>query len=248
MEDLFSYLILFIVGAIAGAINVTAGGGSSISLPALIFLGLDPTLANGTLRIAILSQNISAALSFHKEKLKASRETFKYSLLAIPGSIIGAVFAVKISDVWFERILGAVMIFIIVTILFPGILKIDKQKRERHKWLVYPALLMIGFYGGFIQVGIGFLIIAALHHLSGFDLVTTNMHKVFITLIYTLPVFLIFLFSGNVAWIPGICLAAGTAAGGWWAAMLSVRKGENFIKYFLVVAIFIIALKLLGLF
>lgn len=248
MEDLFSYIILFIAGAIAGAINVTAGGGSSISLPALIFLGLDSTLANGTLRIAILSQNISAALSFHKEKFKASSDTLKYSLLAVPGSIMGALFAVKISDAWFEKILGIVMIFIIITILFPGMLKIDEQKRDKHKWLVYPALLLIGFYGGFIQVGIGFLIIATLHHLSGLDLVTTNMHKVFITLIYTLPVFFIFLYSGNVAWIPGICLAAGTAAGGWWAAMLSVRKGESFIKYFLVVAIFIIALKLLGLF
>ena len=248
MGDITSYIILFAVGLVSGAINVTAGGGSSITLPALIFLGLDPTVANGTLRIAILSQNISAALSFHKEQLKAGRETLKYSLLAIPGSILGAVFAVKISDQWFEKILGIVMIFIIITILFPGVLKIRSENRDGNKWLVYPALLAIGFYGGFIQVGIGFLIIAALHHLSGIDLVTTNMNKVFITLVYTLPVFLIFLLSGNVNWVYGICLAAGTAAGGWWAAMLSVRKGEGFIRYFLVVAIFIISLKLLGIF
>lgn len=248
MNDLLSYFVLFIVGIIAGAINVTAGGGSSITLPALIFLGLDPALANGTLRIAIISQNVSAALSFHKEDFKADRETLKYSLLTIPGSILGAFFAVKISDVWFERILGVVMIGVIITILFPRMLRDRDRSGTMHTWFIYPSLLAIGFYGGFIQVGVGFLIIAALHHMLGIDLVRTNMNKVIITLVYTLPVFLIFLLSGNVHWGLGICLAGGTATGGWWAAKLSVRKGEKFIKYFLVVAIFIIALKLLGVF
>jgi len=248
MHDVLSYVVLFLVGILAGAINVTAGGGSSITLPALIFLGLDPALANGTLRIAIISQNISASLSFHKEQLKASRETLKYSLLTIPGSILGAVFAVKISDVWFERILGVVMIGVIISLLFPSLINDRDSSGKKHTLFIYPALLAIGFYGGFIQVGVGFLIIAALHHMLGIDLVTTNMNKVVITLVYTLPVFLIFLLSGNVNWGLGICLAAGTATGGWWAAKLSVRKGEKFIKYFLVVAILIIAMKLLGVF
>ena len=80
------------------------------------------------------------------------------------------------------------------------------------------------------------------------NLVYVNMHKVFITLIFTIPALIIFIWTDNVDWILGLVLAAGNAAGAWWSAKLSVRGGEKIIRYVLVVAIFIIALKLLGLF
>jgi uncharacterized membrane protein YfcA len=107
-------------------------------------------------------------------------------------------------------------------------------------------MFAIGFYGGFIQVGVGFLIMAALYHLLRIDLIRVNMHKVFITMIYTVPTLLIFIWSGNVDWLLGLSLAAGTSIGGWWAVRFSIKGGERFIRYVMVLAIFIIALKLLG--
>ena len=110
------------------------------------------------------------------------------------------------------------------------------------------SLLGIGFYGGFLQIGVGFLFMAALFHLLRVDLITVNMHKVFIILIYTLPALVIFMWTGNVNWKYGLILAAGNAFGGWWGAHVAVKGGERAIRIILAVAISIMALKLFGLF
>jgi len=93
LSDLTSALILFGVGAVSGFMNVVAGGGSSLTLPALIFLGLDSTVANGTNRIAIIIQNVSAIHSFKQEKYHQFGMSMKLSLMTLPGTIAGAIFA-----------------------------------------------------------------------------------------------------------------------------------------------------------
>jgi uncharacterized membrane protein YfcA len=246
MPEYLEILILFGVGLLAGAINVMAGGGSSLTLPALIFMGLDSAAANGTNRIGILLQGMFSTLSYRKEKVSEIEKSIKLSLLTLPGAVLGALLALKISNEWFDRILGIVMIGIIVSMLIPQSKLQISTGGERKSWLIYPVMFAIGFYGGFIQVGVGFLIMAALYHLLRIDLIRVNMHKVFITMIYTVPTLLIFIWSGNVDWLLGLSLAAGTSIGGWWAVRFSIKGGERFIRYVMVLAIFIIALKLLG--
>ena len=170
----------------------------------------------------------------------------KLSLLTLPGAVLGALLAIKISNEWFDRILGLVMIGVVVSMLIPQSRLEIKPGGEKKSWLIYPVMFAIGFYGGFIQVGVGFLIMAALYHILKIDLVRVNMHKVFITMVYTVPALLIFIMSGNVDWLFGLSLAAGNAIGGWWAARFSIRGGEKVIRYVMVLAILIIALKLLG--
>jgi len=238
-------LILFGVGLLAGVINVMAGGGSSLTLPALIFIGLDSTVANGTNRIGILLQSVSATLSYRKAKISELEKSIRLSLLTLPGALLGALVSLKISNEWFDRILGIVMIGIIVSMLIPQKFEVITNGEKKSK-LVYPVMLAIGFYGGFIQVGVGFLIMAALYHLLRMDLVRVNLHKVFITMLFTIPALLVFIWTGNVNWVLGLCLAAGNSIGGWWAARISLKGGEKIVRYVMVVAIFIIALKLLG--
>jgi hypothetical protein len=247
MPEYIEILILFGVGLLAGVINVMAGGGSSLTLPALIFIGLDSAAANGTNRIGILLQGIFATLSYRKGNISEIEKSVKLSLLTLPGAVIGAFLALKISNEWFDRILGLVMIGIIVSMLVPQKFEVITGSEKKSR-LIYPVMFAIGFYGGFIQVGVGFLIMAALYHLLRMDLIRVNMHKVFITMIYTVPALLIFIWSGNVDWLLGLSLAAGNAIGGWWAARFSIKGGESVIRYVMVVAIFIIALKLLGVF
>lgn len=248
MSDIISVLILFIVGAIAAFINVNAGGGSSLTLPALIFLGLDASVANGTNRVAIIFQNVSAVYSFKKEKYYELKNSLILSALSLPGAIAGAVFAVKISNEAFEKILGIIMILLIITMLIP-------QKREKNvtdefkvDWKLILSMIAIGFYGGFLQVGVGFIIMALLHNALKLDLIRVNMHKVFIVFVFTIPALLVFIFTNNVNWFYGLSLSAGNAFGGWWGAKLSVKKGEKLIKAVLIVAIFIMSLKLLNIF
>jgi len=251
MEEIFRIFLLFMLGSLAGFINVMAGGGSSIVLPVLmIFFGLDGVLANGTNRIAILIQNVSAVISFRQEKYHQFKLSLKLSLLTLPGAIIGTLFAVRISNELFQKILAVIMIGIMITILFPRLNKAEvvANPGQYKPWLLYPAMFAIGFYGGFIQVGVGFLLLATLLHIMKLDLVRVNMHKVFIIFIYTIPAVTIFILTGNVKWGYGFALAAGNAVGAWWSAKIAVRKGEKVIRIVLLGAIFIMALKLLRVF
>jgi uncharacterized membrane protein YfcA len=242
--------VLLAVGIAAGFINVMAGGGSAITLPTLIFLGLNSALANGTNRIAILIQNISAVISFKKEIRQLPDQNFnlslKLSLLTLPGAILGVIIAVNISDSLFKTILSIVMIGIIISMLLPGKKFSYNKENENLNWKIILSMLFVGFYGGFIQVGVGFIIMAVLNNLMKLNLVHVNMHKVFIVLIYTIPAISIFLFTSNINWFYGISLAAGNAIGGWWAVKFQVKKGEKAVKILLTFAILIMALKLIN--
>lgn len=248
MPDYESLLILFGVGLLAGTINVMAGGGSALTLPTLLFLGLDAATANGTNRVAIALQNIFATLSFRQEKVSRFRQSVTFALWAMPGAVVGAVVAVQISDAWFERILGVVMVGVVISMMIPrpgG--KTTTPEGTPSRW-IYPALFGIGFYGGFIQMGVGFLFMAAFYHVLRMNLVFVNMHKVVVILLYTGPTLAIFAWTGHVNWTLGLALAAGNALGAWWAAKLAVRKGEKLIRYVLMVAVLIMAAKILGVF
>ena len=247
MEELLKLLLLFFIGSVAGFINVMAGGGSTITLPTLIFLGLNSSLANGTNRIAILIQNISGIVSFKQEKYHKFKMSLKLASFTLPGAIAGSIIATTISDTLFQKILAYVLIGIIVSLLVPrsNQKKIEDNKQYQRNWFIYPAMVLVGFYGGFIQAGVGFLLMASLYHLMRLDLVHVNMHKIFIVFIYTIPALLIFFLTHNVDLKFGLTLAAGNAFGAWWSAKFSVKKGEGFIRIILMVAIFIMSMKLL---
>jgi len=249
MTEYFQFFLLFFFGILAGFINVNAGGGSTLTLPMLIFLGLDGAVANGTNRIAILLQNISAVFSFKNENHSQFKLSFKLALFTLPGAIIGAYSATSIGNELFEKILGVIMIGVIITMLLPKkSITVVTELSKKQKIYVYLAMFGVGFYGGFIQVGVGFLLMASLHYLMKESLVMVNMHKVFIVLIYTIPALAIFIYSDNINWIYGFTLAAGNMLGAWWGAKFSVKGGEKFIKMFLIIAVSLMSLKLFGLF
>lgn len=242
--DLQSSLLLLGVGIIAGLINIGAGGGSSLTLPTLIFLGLDSAMANGTNRIALIIQNIFAITGFQQEKQNEFKQSFKYALFTLPGAIAGAFLAIRLSDIWFQRILAVIMVLIVLTLFLPKTKERSAAVAGKKPWLVYLALLGAGFYGGFIQVGVGFILMAILFHLAGLTLVKVNVHKVFIILIYTIPALAIFVMTDNVNWKYGLILAVGNGIGGWISARVSVKKGESYIRVILSIAIVIMAYKL----
>ena len=249
MANYLKLLLFFGLGSIAGFINVNAGGGSALTLPILIFFGVDGVIANGTNRIAIFFQNLSAITSFHNLDVHHFTLSASLAIFTLPGAIIGALVATKMNDVWFQRILGIIMVGIVLSIIISPRRKIQyNQSMKEKQWLVYPLLLGIGFYGGFIQTGVGFLIIMALYHTLKIGMIHVNMHKVFIICIYTIPALIIFIWTRNVNWPYGLCLAAGMAFGAWWGAHMAVKKGEKAIRIILAFSIFVMSIKLLNLF
>ena len=239
-------LLLTFTGFAAGFINIFAGGGSTLTLPALIFFGLDTATANGSNRIALLIQNISAATGFHQKKVRSLKRAMLFAAFTLPGAIAGAFFSTKIPDVWFQRILALVMVGVIITFFINKDYSLFNagHERERPSLLFYTALFGIGFYGGFIQVGVGFILMATLYNFLHTSLVKVNYYKIVIVLFYTIPALAVFILSDKVNWTAALAMAAGNAAGGWLAARVQVKRGDKLIRYVLAVAIFIMAVKL----
>ncbi|MBX3044227.1 MAG: sulfite exporter TauE/SafE family protein [Candidatus Kapabacteria bacterium] len=239
-------LLLFGLGLFSGFINVVAGGGSVLTIPGLIYTGLEATIANGTNRIAILVQSSTAVAALWKEVRGNIRFYTKISLLTLPGAIAGALLAVKVSDKFLEILIGIVMILVIFTMVYP----VKKEKNPvpvtKLNWKIVTSLLLSGIYGGFLQIGIGFVLMAIFHRLMKYDLVRVNVMKVFVVSFFTVPALLIFILNGKVVFLPGIVLALGNAIGAWSSAKISLRKGEKFIRFFLFVAIIVMSLELFG--
>lgn len=244
---LWQGLLLVAVGCLAGFLNVMAGGGSLITMPVMVFLGMSGPEANGTNRVALLAQNIAAVAGFFRHGRSEFRRSFTLSLCCLPGAIAGAYYGTKLEGPWFNRVLAVVMVGVMVLMsVKPGMSRVEQGPVSRRQ-LVTGHLLMIGagFYGGFIQAGVGFILMAILGKVLRMDLVRVNMHKVFIVATYTIASLAIFSFGGKVLWVPGLFLMAGNAAGGWLASHVAVKKGERVIRWILNLCLSGLAVKLL---
>ena len=210
----------------------------------LIFLGLPGNVANGTNRVAIVAQNASAVTSFFKQGYADLRTMLTLALCAVPGAALGAYLGTQVSGELFNRILGGLMILLLILMSRKPR---DAEVTEKPKRLVLGHLLMVavGFYGGFIQAGVGFFLMAVLYRVVGLDLVRVNAFKVFIVGIYTLVALAIFADKGQVLWLLGAALAVGTTAGGWIGAHYTVKRGEGLIRVILNVVLVVMAIRLL---
>lgn len=244
---LINFLLLILGGFIAGCINVLAGGGSLLTLPLLIFMGLPTSVANATNRVAIFSQNIFAVAGFKSKGVSAYPYSLYLGLSAALGATIGATISVDLEDALFNRIIAVVMVMVIVlTVVKPKTKSSgENEKMSKKAQLIgIISFFFVGIYGGFIQAGIGFVIIAVLTNVNGFSLVKTNSAKVFIALVYTAAALVVFIYNGVVNWQYGLVLAAGNSLGGWVTSRWSVKKGDKWIRWFLIVTVTAMAIKL----
>jgi uncharacterized membrane protein YfcA len=240
--------ILVCVGLATGTLNVLAGGGSLLSLPVLIFLGLPPTVANGTNRVAILVQNIGAVWGFRRHGLIPRG----WLRLGVPPSLLGALcgmwVAVQVGDATLQRVLAFLMVAIAVWTIWNPIQPPVNAAAEPPASAVGRAALLvaffgIGFYGGFIQAGAGFVVLAVLGA-AGLDLVRSNALKVTLVLIFTPLALAGFALNGLVDWGLGFSLAIGNFMGALLGVRLNVKKGQTWVRKVMVVAVLGFAIKL----
>ena len=239
--------LLFVVGIVAGILNTLAGGGSLLTLPLLIFMGLPSAVANGTNRIAIFCQNIFAIRGFSKRGVMPLQLALLCTPPALLGSWIGANLAIDLDDQVFKQVLALIMIGVLI------FTAVDPMKRFRQedvqfglwrKSLIVVSFFGVGIYGGFVQAGVGFLIITALL-VHGLDLVRINAIKVFVIFAYTFVALGVFIYHGQVDYSLGFALAAGNSIGGMIGPKLAVDKGHDWIKKVVSITVLIFALKLL---
>ncbi len=240
--------LLTAVGIVAGFLNVMAGGGSLLTVPVLVFMGLPGPVANGTNRIAILAQNLTAITAFFRKGFSDFRLSLSLAACAIPGALAGALLGTGLDGAWFNRVLAIVMLGVMLVMQFDkgGTARPTDHLPSRAQ-LVKGHLLMVGvgFWGGFIQVGVGFIIMPILNRVMGLDLVRTNMHKVFIIAVYTVVALSVFAGRVEIMWLVGLALALGNAIGGYLGAHFTVTRGETLVRLILNLVLIAFIIKLL---
>jgi len=247
MTEWYHYALLIGVGFAVGFINTVAGGGSLLSLPTLIFLGLPPSVANGTNRVAIIFQTASATAGFRSKGVSTFPFNIYLGISALLGAIIGARIAVDVDGQTFNRVLAIIMVAVILIIIFkPKIRAEDFAERltGKHLWIGIIAFFFFGIYGGFINAGLGFIIILFLHYVNRMSLVRANATKVVVVFIYMLSALAVFVLNDKVDWFVGFILAIGNTTGAWVSSRVSVKKGDGFIKAFMVIMVGVMAVKL----
>ena len=251
IHNLWLYIAVPFVGAIAGFINTLAGSGSLLTLPLLMFLGLPANMANGTNRIGILFQSIVGSAGFRQQKVLDLRMGLIYGIPTIAGSIAGALLALSFPDVVMEKAIGLLLVLMFFLILFKPEVWIKGQAgkiRRKPSLAIWIIFFFIGVYGGFIQAGVGLFLLAGLVLGAGADLVKANALKVFLVLLYTPIVLLFFMKENQIDYKLGIILAIGNSLGAYLGTKVAVNWGPKFIRILLLVAILGSSAKLLGLF
>jgi len=245
--SLWQIPVLFGVGVVAGILNVLAGGGSLLTLPLLSFMGLPSAMANGTNRIAIFCQNLFAIRGFRQRGMLPMNLALLCTPPALLGSWWGANLAISLDDQLFKRLLALIMLGVLIFTALDPMKRFRRQEREfslRRKLVLVVSFFGVGVYGGFVQAGVGFLVITALLA-HGLDLVRINAIKVFVIFAYTFIALGVFIYHDQINYGLGFALAAGNSLGGMLGPKLAVDKGHDWIKKVVTITVAVFALKLL---
>lgn len=252
--DIYSpEIILLLVGTgfLIGVVNTLAGSGTAIGYAVFMLLGLPPAYANGTVRIGVIPQTFVASWNFYKKGLLKVRRALYISIPITAGSVLGAQIAVSINQEIFKYIIGVAIIMMLFFVIYKPqrwLQGIDTERKEKPKiWqiLVYFA---IGTYGGFIHIGVGIFLLAALVLISGYDLLSANSYKVFVVLIYTPFALSVFILNDHIHYGLGLISAVGNTLGGVLASKFAVKYGSKALRWILIVVLSLFSAHLFGLF
>ena len=248
----YLYPLAIVAGILAGIINTLAGSGSLVTLPMLVLLGLPSNVANATNRVGVTMQNVVGVITFRQSgKLNLSNSVWLI-VAALPGSILGAIAASRLGAAQMDLIIGIVMLVMLFVILL-----------EPEKWLrqhsavaegrpsLWTLLLFfaIGFYGGFIQAGVGIFILAAMVLGLNYSLAHANAIKLMIILIVTAAAMLVFASENLIHWGFGLLMAVGQSIGAWLAARFatSYKDANLWTRRLLIVVVVVSIFEFFGL-
>ena len=232
-------LLLLATGFLAGIINTLAGGGSNLTLPALMVMGMPAEVANATNRVGVTAQSITALIGFRKHGKLDTHDKGPILLPTIIGGFVGAgAAAYAPAGIIKPLLLGTMLIMALIILVKPAMISpalgtpVNKVSQTPSSWV---WLTIAGIYGGFVQAGVGFVLLAALAGSLRYDLVRANALKVLCTLMFTLASLVVFIAEDLILWLPGLILAAGTMVGAHIAVKLAIKVSPSTLKWFLFI-------------
>jgi len=244
MDAWLQYGLLFALGLVAGAMNTIGGGGSSILYPALIFMGLTPHQAVGTARPAFLAQGIFSAWGFARRGKILWPFALWMGLAAMAGSFIGAAMGLALSPQAFKRVIAVVIALVSLSMFLPRPRQASLQRPALDLTLNLLVFFFLGMYSGFIQTGLGFLILIVLAGFNRLDIHLANGIKAIVILLAGIPPLLLYGWQHKILWPQALALAAGMAAGAYLTAYFSVKWPEKTVKYIISALVILMAVKL----
>lgn len=236
---LFNVALLAGLGLIAGVINTLAGGGSNLTIPALMVLGMPADIANATNRVGVILQAVVGALGFRKHKRLPTGDFKAIVMPLLVGSFVGGAVASYAPQALLKYLLlGAMLAVATIVLVRPNVIAPPAgvepftvaEKPQSFWWL-----LLAGFYGGFVQAGVGFILITTFAGILRYDLVSSNALKVLATIFFTGIALAIFIYNDQVRWLPGLILASGTMVGAHIGVKLALNISQQSLKWFLFI-------------
>ena len=236
-----SITALLIVGFIAGFINTLAGGGSMLTLPALMMLGMPADIANATNRVGVFLQSLTAAKSFKKYDRLDTKAILPMMLPTMVGALFGSVLA-SFLPVWILKptLLVSMVTMALVMLLVPNLLVPEEgsmPKTIKDEPLGLFMLFIAGVYGGFVQAGVGFILLAALAGVLRYDLVRANALKMVATACFCAVALVVFIIRDQVMWVPGLILALGTMTGAALSVKFALNVSQTTLKWLLFIMV-----------
>ncbi len=243
------YLLITIAGLLQGFINTMAGSGTVVMYSLLSTFGMPVTMINGTVRPGILFQTGASSIKYYRNNKLVLKKGLILGIPMIIGSIVGAELASMINKEVFEKIVAVVLLVMLFLMFYnPKKWLVGQSKERQSKTGFFQILLFlgIGFYGGFIHIGVGIFLLSALVLNAGFDLVHANAIKVFLVFMYAPFVLTVFLINGQVDLFVALFAAIGNTIGGLIGANVVIKKGSGFVRIFLVIIILVFSFHLFG--
>ncbi len=250
--SLYEIGFAIIGGFIAGCVNTLSGNGSVITLGYLTeVMGLPGNVANGTNRIGIIVQGASSLEAFYRNKKIPLGIAWKYLAWGVIGAIAGTILAIQISADGFTVVYKYLLLALFLFMIFHGenVIRTELPEHRISPWIYVPVFFCFGFYGGFIQMGMGIFLLAFMILYMKFPLIEANALKVVMVTTYTGIALPLFHYFGLVNWKIGLTIAIGQGLGGWLTAHYAGRmaNAETLAYRFLIFIMVVTLLKLFGL-
>jgi uncharacterized protein len=240
-DSLWTYAALVVAGIGAGFLNTVAGGGSMLTLPVLMLLGLPADVANGTNRVAIVSQSLAGVLSFRRGGVLDQPAVVPMLVPTVAGAVIGAAAASRVpAPVLKLVLLGTMTIMAAVMLVRPHAIGGSPggvPRRLTSSRLGILGLFAAGLYGGFVQAGVGFVLLAVLGGVLRYDLAAANALKLACTLVLSGVALVVFVAADQVRWAPGLALAACTVVGSQLGVRFALRVPQKVLRAAVFVAV-----------
>jgi uncharacterized membrane protein YfcA len=241
---LFELLFLFAAGFFGGVLNSVAGGGSFITFPALLFVGVSPISANATNTFASCAGYLSGTYAFRDELYAHKKELPQLIIVSLTGGVLGAWLLLQTPESLFRQAIPWLLLFATVLFIFGGKINSNlKRLTSHHRYassighlLLFMMLLGVCIYGGFFNAGLGIIALSYLALAGHTNISAMNGIKLLISAAVSLTAIALFIYSGAIAWYEGAIVLVGTLVGGYMAAHISKRIPQQYVRNFVILA------------